>query len=81
MCLPCQPNPAAAASGFSITGAVSTNTFTARAKAGGNELRQVLQQAFYHVMIIAMPGVDGDVAAVGQARGGQRVSGGRVAQS
>ncbi len=28
MCLPCQPTPAAAASGFSIKGAVSTNTFT-----------------------------------------------------
>ena len=28
VCLPCQPSPAAAASGFSITGAVSTNTFT-----------------------------------------------------
>ncbi len=29
MCLPCQPIPAACASGFSITGAVSTKTFTA----------------------------------------------------
>ena len=28
VCLPCQPSPAAAASGFSITGAVSTNTLT-----------------------------------------------------
>ena len=28
VCLPCQPSPAAAASGFSITAAVSTNTFT-----------------------------------------------------
>ena len=28
VCLPCQPRPAAAASGFSITAAVSTNTFT-----------------------------------------------------
>ena len=27
VCLPCQPIPAAWASGFSITGAVSTNTF------------------------------------------------------
>jgi hypothetical protein len=26
VCLPCQPSPAAAASGFSITGAVSTKT-------------------------------------------------------
>ncbi len=26
VCLPCQPIPAACASGFSITGAVSTNT-------------------------------------------------------
>ena len=30
VCLPCQPSPAAAASGFSITGAVSTNTLTSR---------------------------------------------------
>ena len=28
VCLPCQPSPALAASGFSITAAVSTNTFT-----------------------------------------------------
>ena len=28
VCLPCQPIPAAALSGFSITGAVSTNTFS-----------------------------------------------------
>ena len=28
VCLPCQPMPAAAASGFSITAAVSTKTFT-----------------------------------------------------
>ena len=28
VCLPCQPRPAAAASGFSITAAVSTNTLT-----------------------------------------------------
>ena len=28
VCLPCQPMPAASASGFSITGAVSTKTFT-----------------------------------------------------
>ena len=28
VCLPCQPRPALAASGFSITAAVSTNTFT-----------------------------------------------------
>jgi len=26
VCLPCQPSPAASASGFSITGAVSTKT-------------------------------------------------------
>ena len=29
MCLPCQPIPAASASGFSITGAVSTKTLIA----------------------------------------------------
>ncbi len=28
VCLPCHPMPAAADSGFSITGAVSTNTFS-----------------------------------------------------
>ena len=28
VCLPCQPSPAASASGFSMTGAVSTNTLT-----------------------------------------------------
>ena len=31
VCLPCQPSPARAASGFSITGAVSTKIFTALA--------------------------------------------------
>jgi hypothetical protein len=28
VCLPCQPSPAACPNGFSISGAVSTNTFT-----------------------------------------------------
>ena len=32
VCLPCQPMPARSANGFSITGAVSTNTFTAGPK-------------------------------------------------
>ncbi len=30
VCLPCQPRPAAAASGFSISGAVSTKTLSAQ---------------------------------------------------
>ena len=35
VCLPCQPIPAACASGFSITGAVSTNTLIACPFASG----------------------------------------------
>jgi len=31
-CLPCQPSPAAWAKGFSMTGAVSTKTFTSASK-------------------------------------------------
>src|SRR6202012_5810247 len=66
VCLPCQPRPAAAASGFSITGAVSTKT-----------LRPSAGSAFYHdlvkgrlktlasldeVMVVAIAGVDRDRA-------------------
>ena len=44
VCLPCQPMPAAALSGFSITGAVSTNTFSSRRRAIDDEPRQRLQR-------------------------------------
>ena len=37
VCLPCQPRPAAAASGFSITGAVSTKTLTSAARAAARQ--------------------------------------------
>ena len=74
VCLPCQPSPAAAASGFSITGAVSTKTLTSpsrpvfeRATEGG---RQQLQLALDDIVIIAMAGIDGDVSRrlLGQTR-------------
>ena len=35
VCFPCQPAPACAANGFSINGAVSTNTFTLASGTGG----------------------------------------------
>src|SRR5215217_3908586 len=51
VCLPCQPSPAASASGFSMTGAVSTNTFTS-------------ELAFDDIVIVAVAGVDREVRPV-----------------
>ena len=70
VCLPCQPRPAAAASGFSITGAVSTKTLTSgaarpRARQPAGEL---LQLALDDVVIVAVAGIDRDGAGVRAAR-------------
>jgi len=55
-----QPRPAAAASGFSITGAVSTNTLTRQpAAGGGDEPRgERLEFAFEHLVIVAVARID-----------------------
>ncbi len=80
VCLPCQPIPARCASGFSITGAVSTNTFTSSPEARGDELRQVLQHALDHVVVVAVAGIDRDRATVRPGERRQRVGLRRVAQ-
>ena len=81
VCLPCQPSPARCASGFSITGAVSTNTFTSGAEARDDELRQVLQPALDHVVVVAVARIDRDAAAIGLRQRGQRIVVGRVGQA
>ncbi len=74
MCLPCQPSPACCASGFSITGAVSTNTLTSVAgRPPGDEPAELLEPALHHLVVVAAAGVDRDVAAPG-GEGGQRVA-------
>ena len=45
VCLPCQPSPAASASGFSMTGAVSTNTFTS----------QPVREASFPAIVFSLP--------------------------
>ncbi len=69
VCLPCQPSPAASASGFSITGAVSTKTLTSRAGPRRKARRDLLQLALDDVVIVAVPGIDGDRAAFAALRG------------
>ena len=53
VCLPCQPIPAACASGFSITGAVSTNTFSSRRRLLDDQARQRLQRLLDRLVIVA----------------------------
>ena len=45
VCLPCQPMPAAADSGFSITGAVSTNTLSSQPASSASQ-RPIALSAF-----------------------------------
>ena len=61
--LPCQPRPAAAASGFSITGAVSTNTFTSAPLVVGEARGELLQLALEDVVVVLALRVDRDGAA------------------
>src|ERR1700681_2413719 len=82
VCLPCQPRPAAAASGFSITAAVSTKTLTS-ALFGSCRLpeepaRQRLQSRFDQLVVVAALGVDRDRAAVAALQDFERVMGGPV---
>ena len=73
VCLPCQPSPACSASGFSMTGAVSTNTFTSPPSPGDDELRQVLQLAAQNVVVVAVARINRDIAAVRTRNRRQRV--------
>ena len=68
VCLPCQPSPAASASGFSITGAVSTNTFTSPPAPAASQRGELLEPALDHVVVVAVLRIDGDRAAVRSAR-------------
>jgi hypothetical protein len=67
VCLPCQPMPAASASGFSMTGAVSTNTFTSPPGPRRDLAGQFLQPALDDVVIVAVARIDRDRAAVRHA--------------
>ena len=58
VCLPCQPRPAFAASGFSITGAVSTKTFTSPPASACTLSGQLLELALDDVVIVGALGVD-----------------------
>ena len=55
--------PAAAASGFSITGAVSTNTFTSAPLSRGEARGELLQLALEDVVVVLALRIDGDGAA------------------
>ena len=60
VCLPCQPRPAASASGFSITGAVSTKTLTSPPARAAKRAGDLLQPALDDVVIVAVARIDGD---------------------
>ncbi len=73
VCLPCQPIPAAWASGFSITGAVSTNTLSSRRRALDDEAGERLQRLLDRLVIVAALGIDRDAPALGPLGQRQRV--------
>ena len=73
VCLPCQPMPAAWASGFSITGAVSTNTFSSRRRPLDDEPRERLQRLLDRLVIVAALRIDRDRA---RSRAGRRAPAG-----
>ncbi len=60
VCLPCQPIPAACASGFSITGAVSTNTFSSLGDLIDDEAGERLQRLLDRLVIVAALRIDRD---------------------
>ena len=62
VCLPCQPRPARWASGFSISGAVSTNTLTCAPAVFREHACERFQPGFDDVVIIAPLGVSADLA-------------------
>ena len=55
------------ASGFSITGAVSTNTLTAQPCVSASQPRECLELLLQHLMVVAAARVDADRAALGLA--------------
>ena len=81
VCLPCQPSPASAASGFSISGAVSTNTLTSPPDAACSAARGALQARLDDVVVVAPLGVDRDAGARRLVEEPQRVVVGRVAEA
>ncbi len=78
VCLPCQPIPAASASGFSISGAVSTNTFTSAPVHRLEQPGQFLELALDDVVIVAIARIDRDVADLRSLQVGHRVGIGPV---
>ena len=60
VCLPCQPMPATAPSGFSITGAVSTNTLTSPPARATHQPASCFELAFDDVVIVPRSCVDRD---------------------
>ena len=73
VCLPCQPSPAFCASGFSITGAVSTKTFTSAPERFEDEAGQRFELLLDHVVIIVALGIDRDRAAILVRQNCQRI--------
>ena len=80
VCLPCQPRPAASASGFSITGAVSTNTFTSDPLLPGKHPSCFFQLALDDVVVVAIARIDRDRRPILQRQGGERVGRRRIVQ-
>ena len=78
VCLPCQPTPAAAASGFSINAAVSTNTFTSPPARAIEPARQRLQLRFDDLVVIVALRIDRDGAALALLQNRERIDVGRI---
>ena len=64
-----------------MTGACVDEDLDAGAGAAGEELGQVFELALEQVMVVAVAGVDGDVAACGMGQVGERVFGWGIGQA
>ena len=73
VCLPCQPSPAACASGFSITGAVSTKTLISPPACSMSQRPSCLQPRLDHVVIIVALRIDRDARRACAAQDRKRI--------
>ena len=73
VCLPCQPIPACCASGFSMTGAVSTKSFKAPGHCPSIQCASAFSRRFKRVVVVAAARIDRDGAAIGRLQRRQRI--------
>ena len=81
VCLPCQPMPAAALNGFSITGAVSTNTFNSLGARSTMNRASAFSALLDRLVIVAALRISGNAPQSGSLGERQRIAGRRIAHA